>query len=415
MTSSVDTLAAALRDASVDAATLRRRYGPNLAIVRAVLGEVPNHFAYLEIWPTGMRTCNLLIPNFLNLPFLLYGAGPPKETVGLVMYAASRAAGCGYCTAHCCSFAISRGAAEKDVVSASEAPPLDGAAADAGAGQDPRTAALDVADGMSRVPGGVTPRRRDALRAAYSRADAEWVVLAAAMMGFLNKFMDTMGMPLEPGMFATAERVIGPTGWRAGRHLPRESVTSPGAPPPRDTFGAKVGMVPLMPALIYRDKRWTSGVPHAWPAVGEYLRARTGHDFPILRHLGHARARRALATMVRDNAEASHSALGPLAKHLAGLVFASALRDEALAAAMRALAARHGATPRQLDGGLDGLDARARAALALADAASGSPVQITPDVIDRTTSELTPPMIIELCVWLGVLQLLHRLHAFYLD
>jgi len=102
------TLSQALRGDAVDVATLQRRYGPQLAIGRKVLGVVPNCHAYLEIWPVGLRTYNLLVPNFLNLPFLLFGLGPPKATVGLVMYSASRAAGCAYCTAHSCAFALRR-------------------------------------------------------------------------------------------------------------------------------------------------------------------------------------------------------------------------------------------------------------------------------------------------------------------
>jgi hypothetical protein len=78
------TLSQALQGAAVDVATLQRRYGPQLAIGRKVPGVVPNCHAYLEIWPVGLRTYNLLVPNFLNLPFLLFGVGPPKATVGFI-------------------------------------------------------------------------------------------------------------------------------------------------------------------------------------------------------------------------------------------------------------------------------------------------------------------------------------------
>ena len=40
-----------------------------------------------------------MVPNLLNLPLLVWGLGAPRSTVGLVMYVASRAAGCAYCAA----------------------------------------------------------------------------------------------------------------------------------------------------------------------------------------------------------------------------------------------------------------------------------------------------------------------------
>jgi hypothetical protein len=165
--------------------------------------------------------------------------------------------------------------------------------------------------------------------------------------------------------------------------------------------------------LIYRDKLWTSGVPHSWPAAGAYLRNRTGYDFPILSQLTHGRAIRALATILADNTDADRSDLGLRVKHLAGLVYATTVEDEALADSARILARQAGATSAQLNGNRDGIGKQADAALVLAQAAATSPAQITPDLVATITAELSPPAIIELMVWLSVLQILHRLHAFY--
>jgi len=49
----------------------------------------------------------------------------------------------------------------------------------------------------------------------------------------------------------------------------------------------------------------------------------------------------------------------------------------------------------------------------LARAAASSPAQITPDLVAATTGSLSPPAIIELMVWISVMQIMHRLHAFY--
>ena len=368
---------------------------------------VPNCHAYLEIWPVGLRTYNLLVPNFLNLPFLLFGLGPPKATVGLAMYSASRAAGCAYCAAHSCAFALRRGAGEEHVARVASQRLPQGEAGSA------ERSALDVAEALASVPSSLTEAQRTALGRSFSRPDAEWLVLAVAMMGFLNKFMDAMGIPLEASMIATAQDVIGPSGWTPGQHGAADGAV-PTTPRPRpDRLGDLLALMPLMPALIYRDMRWTSGTPHSGPSAGAYLRNRTGYDFPVLSRLTHGRAIRALATILADNTDARDSQLGLRVKHLVGLVYATTVEDEELAGSARVLARQAGATNAQLDGSRDGLGHHADAALVLARAAASSPAQITPDLVAATTGSLSPPAIIELMVWISVMQVMHRLHAFY--
>jgi hypothetical protein len=89
-------------------------------LVRRLLGVVPNCDPYLEIWPPAFRTYDVMVPNFLNLPLPTWGLGAARSTVGLAMYAASRAAGCAYCSAHSCAFALRRGATVEQARSALE-------------------------------------------------------------------------------------------------------------------------------------------------------------------------------------------------------------------------------------------------------------------------------------------------------
>lgn len=98
---------------------LNDRYGALLRLVDTVLGVVPDCDRYLEIWPPAFRTYNILVPNLLNLPVPVLGlGGPPPGVVGLSMYVASRTAGCPYCSAHSCSFAMRRGASPDKVAAA---------------------------------------------------------------------------------------------------------------------------------------------------------------------------------------------------------------------------------------------------------------------------------------------------------
>ncbi|NJR42453.1 MAG: hypothetical protein HC767_07120 [Akkermansiaceae bacterium] len=54
------------------------------------------------------------------------------------------------------------------------------------------------------------------LRQHLSEEHAEWIALGVGMMGFLNKFMDAMGVELEQGAVDDVGDIIGPTGWTIG-------------------------------------------------------------------------------------------------------------------------------------------------------------------------------------------------------
>ena len=178
-----------------------------------------------------------------------------------------------------------------------------------------------------------------------------------------------------------------------------------------DGLRTKLAILPLLPQVIMRDIGWTRGTPASWPAVGSYLRDRAGYDFPLLAKLRHGRAIRAIAAAIGDNTRAAESRLGLSIKHRAGLTYATLVEDEALSRAAQTMAAKAGDGD---GGGSHGnLDRRAETALALAEAASPSPAQITPDLIARAQADLSPAETIELLTWLAVMQLLHRLEAFY--
>jgi hypothetical protein len=144
-----------------------------------------------------------------------------------------------------------------------------------------------------------------------------------------------------------------------------------------------------------------------------------------LRHLTHARAIRAIATMLRDNCAPGESHLGLDVKHRAALVYATVVEDDALAGAARVLArgagagdlgavARFGAEPAEFDDD-DAVERAERArgaALVLAKAASHSPARISPRVVEGSRV-LPAEGVVELISWLSVLQLIHRLGSFY--
>lgn len=364
--------------------TLHRRYGSLLELVRTLIGVVPNCDPYLEIWPTAFRSYNVLVPNLFNLPFLIWGMGGPRAAVGLAMYVASRAAGCPYCSAHTCSFALRRGASADQVAAAfAEDQKL----------APPERAVARVARALGRAESVVDEADRLELRRHFGETDTEWIVLAIVMMGWLNKTMSALGVPLELPTVEEVNAVIAPSGWVPGEHMSGGFGST--AAPRADSLATKLGIIRHAPAALSLDKQWTRGVPDAWPAIGSYLREQTGHDFPMLGRLRHKRAVRAIATVIRDNLR--ESVIGRERKLAAGLVYAEAVGSQTLAAELRTL-------------GAGALDDPALAALARALAPSPTEVD---DAVTESSRAIPTAGIVELVTFFALLQLLHRLYGFY--
>lgn len=413
-----DVLATLLKADAVPMPVLRERYGPLLELVRVLIGVVPNCDSYLEIWPPAFRTYNILVPNFLNLPFSIFGiGGAPKDIVGLGMYVSSRAAECPYCSAHTCSFALRRGAAPEKVAQA-----LVG-----GEQFTPQElAAVAVARSLARIPCELTVAERKALEQHFSPEQAEWVVLGIVMMGFLNKFMDAISVELETSTVAETTKVMG-ANWspgKSGADLPASLSTT--TSPESDSLWTKLSVIRYAPTALRLDSQWQKGVPNSWPAAGEFLKSSCGHDFPVLSRMQTKRGIRAVASALRENLDSETTIIGLSTKALAGVIFATIIEDEPLTAELRLLGTSYGLTDDQLDQAarfavdpgaeFNATDAMQSALLLLAGAASPSPAEITPAVVNACReSELSSAAIIELITWLSVLQMLHRLTSYFSD
>lgn len=420
-----ETLARSLRPAAVDFSRLSREHGALLQIVRLIIGVVPNCDPILAIWPPGFRTYNLLVPNLLNLPFSVWGFGPPAVTLGLALCSASRAAQCAYCTAHTCSFTLRRGSSREKL---------------AGILIPSEKASVIAAEALAGIPCSFTAEHKAGLLEHFSAADAERIALGISLMGFLNKFMDAVGVDLEEAAVEEVSEVLRPTGWTPGKHRIRSAPSDPTLQPRPsgpDTLLTKLAILRYLPAAVRQEKAWTEGVPSRWPAVGSWLKAETGHDFPLLGKLRSRRAVRAIATVLRDNLDATESRLNLRVKVLAGLVYASVVGNATLARGARILApssvqeetldaiAAFAAEPfdasesgmaddlARLEA-LPGITGEAALVLLLAKVVSPSPAQVPASLITRVYATLAPDAQVELVVWISVQQMLHRLGS-YLD
>lgn len=410
-----DTLASLLAEQRVSWETLHERYGPLLELVHTLIGVVPNCDRYLEIWEPAFRTYNILVPNFLNVPFSIFGVRTaPADIVGMGMYVSSRAAECPYCSAHGCSFALRRGASPEKMAQAL----VGGEIFTPG-----ELATISAARSLARIPSELTSSEREDLERCFGPDHAEWIVLGIVMMGFLNKFMDAIGVELEAPTVAEVATTMG-TDWTPGKAGRELDPNARSLPPRADTLRTKLRIVPHMPTALRLDTQWQRGVPGKWPRVGMFLRELTGHDFPVLSLMRHGRAIKSIASMLRENLDPETTVIGLDTKVLAGVIFAEAVADQTLTADVRALAAKNGVTESQLDAARrfasdtmmepPACEAKTRAALLLARAASPSPAEIDSGIVAACRdAELSAPAIVELITWLSVLQMLHRLTSYY--
>lgn len=400
-------LAQLLHGSTVGWDDLDARYHSLLELVRALLGVVPNCDRYLEIWPPAFRMYNVMVPNLLNLPVPVLGiGGPPPSVVGLAMYVASRTAACSYCSAHSCTFALRRGADPEKVATA--------LLPDRGAFDSGELAAITVARSLASVPGHLRATEKAALIDAYGEAGAEWIALAVAMMGFLNKFMDAVGVEVEQPLVNEVRGTLGEH-WTPGRAGALLDPSAPRLPaPPIDGLRSRLRILPLLPAAIRYDRRAQHGTPRGRTALADHLRRTVGHDFPVLAQLRSSRARRAIATMLTQILDPTTSVVGIETLVQAGAVYAAVVADPDLMADIEALAARSGIAGQTLAaaaafGRGEAAAPSPAAALALARSASSSPAVVDATVLDTCARDLSPAAIIEVVTWVSVLQLLHRL------
>ena len=129
----------------------------------------------------------------------------------MIGYMASYAAGCRYCQAHL-ALGTKRFGASDDKVAAPwqyRTSPLF---------SDAERAALDFALAAASVPNGVTDDIAAELKRHYSDDAIVEILAEVALMGFLNRWNDSMGTVLEPEPGKLGEELLESSGWSPGKH-----------------------------------------------------------------------------------------------------------------------------------------------------------------------------------------------------
>ncbi len=400
-------LAEMMVEERVPVPVLHERYSSVINMVEALIGVVPNCNPYFEIWPPAFRIFNLIVPNFLDLPNLLFGRGAPKDMVGLALYASARAASCRYCTAHGCAFAMRRNARLEAI---------------SGEARTPREAAVvDFAEALSADPAYFDHSQLQNMRNHFRENDIKAIALGVAMEGFLNKFMDTIGVELEEETIAEVTPVISESQWAVGKHgwALDANVAASSQAPQKDGLRRYLSLLPHVRGAGQLDKSFKAGVPDH-PAEARKLIADSYHfDEPLIERLPTRKAQIALAAVLRQCLEPTQSAIGTKVKSVAGLVYSRYVDNNHLLTQNWKMAREAGITDEMIDFILEGkypeseVEPALFALLQFASQIAPSPTQISEQTLEQLTQQFRADEIIEIVVWVSVLQLLQRLSLFY--
>ena len=174
--------------------------------MRKNLGFIPNSMLILQRKPKIARALQQLTASIWE----------PEGEVDrrfkrLVAHVASRAAGCQYCMAHTAGGALHFGMEERKLAEVWEfrTSPLFSTA---------ERVALDFAIAAASQPNGVTDEMFAEMRKHWSEGGIVEIVAVISVFGFLNRWNDTMGTPLEEEPVHVGEKYLAAHGWSAGKH-----------------------------------------------------------------------------------------------------------------------------------------------------------------------------------------------------
>ena len=198
------------RDPSPRVAPLPPDATPELADVfqsfRKNLGFVPNSMLILQRKPKIVRAMAQLTAAIWEPD-----GEVPRDFKRLVAHVASRTAGCQYCMAHTAGGALLFGVDPKKVEAVWDF-------RTSALYSEAERVALDFAIAAASQPNGVTDQMFRDMRRHWTDTQIVEIAAVVAVFGFLNRWNDTMGTPLEEEPIAVGEKYLAPRGWKVGKH-----------------------------------------------------------------------------------------------------------------------------------------------------------------------------------------------------
>jgi uncharacterized peroxidase-related enzyme len=176
------------------------------AITEAVMGFVPNSMLVMARDPA-------LLTAFSELSALIV-IRPGRLNPGLkalIMYTVSRSAGCQYCAAHTANLAALRDVPIRKIEAIGEFE-------QSSEFSEAERAALRFAQAAGQIPNAVGDTEFAELRRHFDDDQILEMVAVLALLGFLNRWNDTLATPLEAEPRHFAECHLSATGWKLGKH-----------------------------------------------------------------------------------------------------------------------------------------------------------------------------------------------------
>lgn len=172
------------------------------------LGFCPNSILTMQRRPDIAKA-------FINLNMAVM-ANQGRVTSGLkrlIAYLSSLTGGCRYCQAHAIRAAERYGAEQEQIENIWEYKTH-------AAFNDAERAALDLAIAASTVPNSVDKAVEDNLKKHWDEGEIVELLGVVALFGYLNRWNDSMGTPLEDPANESGEKYLTKKeGWNKGKHV----------------------------------------------------------------------------------------------------------------------------------------------------------------------------------------------------
>jgi uncharacterized peroxidase-related enzyme len=180
-----------------------------MAYWKRIKGYAPN------AWQTMLRRPKVFLAyRQLHEAVMMDQGEVPKALKFMIAEVVSNAAGCMYCTAHNAENAAHIGGVPEEKVGAlcdfSSSPHFTPA----------EKAALALAEAAGSSPPSVTDAHFTALKEHFSDDAIVEIVGVIALLGWLNRWNQTLGTTLEPPSVAFAKEYLAPGGWTPGIAAP---------------------------------------------------------------------------------------------------------------------------------------------------------------------------------------------------
>lgn len=425
------TLEFALRPYRIPPDTLREKHEAVLGMVTIFLGVTPRHCQYLMIWPPGYESMAVLVPNLFNVPFCDFGMGAIDGGLrSLTTYVVSRAYGCGYCSAHTAGLGtIWRGDRvflAKNIAAMAPEP-------DPTIFSPQELAVINICKKLGPLPSRVASEDIKSLASVFSEKAQEAVINSATVMGFLNRFMDTIGMTLEMEPLELAMSELAQSGWEAGSsydpvadaELMDEDKVEAAKREERKSNSGFFTFLKMLFGAKMADLSSLRNVPSSEATVAAACQDCAGFVPYYLVRMLHSNARSAFVWAFTLRLCEGSEEVPVSLKQLMCYICATNAGNNILRAHYAFMAFRSGVPIRRLatiasnDADSDvaadkAVGAKEVAAMALAEAASGTPSTMSPTLIGLLMRQYSPAAVIELIITVSVAFMFHRWTSVYM-